>query len=54
MDQDIKRRFDAIDEQLKKILLQVESLEDIGVTADQLTGTGSKLDEILELLRERE
>lgn len=54
MDQDVKRRFDAIDEQLTKILLQVESLEDLGVTADQVSGTSTKLDEILEILRERQ
>ncbi len=54
MDQDIKRRFDAIDEQLQKILLQVESLEDSGLIADQVTGTSAKLSEILEILRERQ
>jgi len=54
MDQDIKKRFDAIDEQLRQILLQVESLEDSGLVADQATGTGAKLDEILAILRERQ
>ncbi len=45
MDQDVKRRFDEIDEKLTAILNQLEYQE------DQVSGSGDKLDAILGILQ---
>lgn len=58
MDNDIQARFDAIDRRLKAIeglaeelKESIDSISTDVLGADQLSGTGRKLDEILEILK---